>query len=109
VHLIKTSSTHVDSDGVFAPANITGPITSGAKAMDGHTADAIVHASATFVVDAAPNTTVVDAPSNGTRMSVEFSLFDSTSGAAIGPPVAGVATGMGIYTADIPVKGAKLW
>jgi hypothetical protein len=40
VRLIKMSNTHVDSDGVFAPASIVGPITSGTKTTDGHSADA---------------------------------------------------------------------
>ena len=108
VHLIKADHTHIDNDGIFAPATVTGAISSGTTPTDGHTADATVHASATIVTDAAAPASAATATA---AASVSFSLYDATSGEQIGASVPGVAAAgsTSVYTADIPVKGAKLW
>eukprot|EP01050_Picozoa_sp_SAG11_P015070 SAG11_NODE_1919_length_4070_cov_2.351801_2_plen_187_part_00 len=98
VYLIGTGATHIEQDGVFAPATVTSEIVR-AKTQaavgdnsGGLSADASVHASATVV---GPDS-----------VTVKFTLYDGDTAVAHG---SSAAAGAGAHNASLSVSGAKLW
>ena len=97
VYLIGTGATHIEQDGVFAPATVTSEIV---RAQDeaavednsgGLSADATVHASATVV---GPDS-----------VTVKFTLYDGDEAVAHG---SSAAAGAGAHNASLSVSGAKV-
>ena len=98
VYLVGTGATHIEQDGVFAPATVTSEIE---RAEDeqavrdnsgGLSADATVHASATVV---GPDS-----------VTVKFTLYDGDTAVAHG---SSAAAGAGAHNTSLSVSGAKLW
>jgi len=99
VYLIGTGATHIEQDGVFAPATVTSEIVRAQAEEEavednsgGLSADATVHASATVV---GPDS-----------VTVKFTLYDGDEAVAHG---SSAAAGAGAHNASLSVSGAKLW
>ena len=107
VYLVATSQTHIDQDGVFAPAEITGAVHTALSTKGltgpaaGLTADAIVHASAVVVSAGATEAAAV---------TVSFKLYDGNTEVARGSSIS-LATNVAstFHNASLSVIGAKLW
>jgi hypothetical protein len=102
VYLISTGSTHIEQDGIVAPATITSSIRRVATDSADDTpkdnsqalvADAIVHASATVV--------------GSMGVSVTFTLYDSTK--AVAHASSAPASSAGMHNVSLSVAGASLW
>ena len=97
MYLIGTGATHIEQDGVFAPATVTSEIVRahGEEAVEdnsgGLSADATVHASATVV---GPDS-----------VTVKFTLYDGDEAVAHG---SSAAAGAGAHNASLSVSGAKV-
>lgn len=110
VHLYVTSKQHIEMDGIFSPATITGPVSSGASPSDGHTADVTINCSLVAVND---DTT---AP---TTVSARYTLIDLKTGEQVGETTASpvtlpVAPPIGATTSKylnstLLISTAKLW
>ena len=106
VYLISTSSTHIEQDGVFAPATIDSADIiahvppARAVVVDNSAglvaAAAVVHASAT-VVGPAPS------------VSVTFTLYDGDNAVAHGASAPAAAAAAAAHNATLRFSGAKLW
>ena len=107
MHLIKTSRTHLDTDGVFAPATITGPIKNGATPADGQTADAEIHAQATVVKDTLPAT----GGSGSDNVTIRFTLFDGERmlRSVLSSHTLSLSAPLVTFNQTIKVPAAKLW
>ncbi len=103
VQLIQTSSVHVDTFGVFAPASITGPIApSSASEPFALTADSVLE----------PNITVANTGSSAAPVCATFVVVDAAGHAVATQMTQAVAVPAGAtvhLAASVPVAAANLW
>eukprot|EP01052_Picozoa_sp_SAG31_P045263 SAG31_NODE_8198_length_1498_cov_1.484632_1_plen_463_part_01 len=114
VYMVATSQTHIDQNGVFAPAKINSIVRPAASTDNltgpaaGLTADATVFASAAVVSDA----TDVELRTIA-AVTVTFKLFDGNIEVARGSSAALAIDGHNgspaVHNASLSVSSAKLW
>ena len=85
VKLIVAPEQHIEMDGIFADARLTGPVSSGAAPALGHTADSVIHASVTAVNDD---------PAGPAALTARYSLYDLGTGEAVGAAVSSPAASL---------------
>lgn len=104
VHLVAAPLLHIEPDGLFVPARVTGAITAkGAKPVDGHTAPAAIDAQASIRNFAATGLEAV------AGSQVRFVVTDA-AGSAVAHATAAVdtKTGLAKATLTLPIS-TELW